>query len=87
MKCNNIKLFVYSAFVSVCFFACDSENSFLRPWREDEEPQEIDYVAIIKDVPILVYQTVEYYPEYIYTPGETVYVPQKKDGTWQAGFL
>jgi len=43
-------------FAFLCFSTCDFENQIIRQWWEDE--QDFNYVAIIKDVPLLVYETI-----------------------------
>lgn len=84
-------MIVLSAFF--CLTTCEGfHNEIISTWWQNDE-DDLDYVAIIKDVPLLVYETIveekiiyetiyeiiektviEYYPEYIYIPGETIYI-------------
>jgi len=93
LKTNYLIMVIILLFTGIYFTTC--ENKILKSWWDENEPAEedFDYVTIIKDVPILIYETiveeikiyetvyetikeivVESYPEYIYIPGETIYI-------------
>jgi hypothetical protein len=81
---NKTVIFIFSliAFVSICFTTCDITNPVIQKWWvEEEEPEEPEYIAIFKYVPIsydtiieekIVYETIfvqlppEIIIEYIY---------------------
>lgn len=69
---NGISCFIVILIVcfSLCFATC--QNPILEKWWVDEEEgeEDFDYVAIVKNVPLLIYQTIVE-TKYIY---ETVYV-------------
>lgn len=82
---------LFILFTGIFITAC--ENKIFGSWWEEPEEYDFDYVAIMKDIPIFIYETiieerivyetvyeiiekivVEKYPEYIYVPGDTVYI-------------
>jgi len=88
MKKRN-KLFFVGLIIMLCAILTTCENPILKKWWVGEE-EDFDYVAIIKDVPILIYETIvedhyiyqtiynkiiQYVPEYI-----TEYVYQEVPG-------
>ena len=59
MKIKNAFYIFGLAFAFLCFSTCDFENPIIRQWWEEEqEEQGYNYVAIIKDVPLLIYETI-----------------------------
>jgi len=80
-----ISLFTAVIILTCAFFpACNLENPIMEKWWVEEEP-DYEYVAIIKDVPLLVYETIieeriiydiiyNTIYEYIETPPEYVYI-------------
>ena len=54
MKNNKLIIF-FILFVCFCFTTCD--NQIINKWWVEEEP-DYDYVALIKDVPYMVYETI-----------------------------
>ena len=82
MKKRNVRLiFGLMALVCVCVTSCD--NPIIKPWWGEKEPAEtdFDYVAIIKDVPLLIYETIVeekiVYEKIIEKVYETVYVDRE----------
>jgi hypothetical protein len=62
---NIIFLFILIVFISFSFSNCDFENQIIRPWwvaeelaEEPAEEPDYEYVTIIKDVPIIIYETI-----------------------------
>ena len=80
MKKRNIRfIFGIMVLICACFISCN--NPIIGKWWGENEQQEPEYVAIIKDVPMYIYETIieneyiykyvyetviEYYPEYTY---------------------
>jgi|GEM_PF-1635711 len=56
MKIKNAFYIFGLAFAFLCFSTCDFENPIIGQWWEEE--QDYNYVAIIKDVPLLIYETI-----------------------------
>ncbi|WP_461245740.1 OmpA family protein [Treponema sp. R6D11] len=57
-----LSIFNLIVFVAICFTACDMGNPIMEKWWEEKEPEpkdgEPEYIALIKDVPIISYQTI-----------------------------
>jgi len=67
--------------ICVCLTACDINNPIIVKWWENAEEEDFDYVAIIKDVPVLVYDSIvedHYIYQTIYEK-IIVYVPEYKN--------
>ena len=81
MNKKNGLMVIAAALLCACFVSC--ENPVIHKWwvQAEPEPEDFDYVAIMKDVPILIYEAImeekvvyeyvyeyikEYYPEYVY---------------------
>jgi len=58
MKIKNAFYIFGLAFAFLCFSTCDFENPIIGQWWEEEEEEDYNYVAIIKDVPLLIYETI-----------------------------
>ena len=87
MKIKNA-VFILIILVCFSFTTCNVDNPIISTWwtEEDIEP-DYDYVAIIKNVPLLIYETIVedhyiyetvekiiYDTVYVDTPGETIYI-------------
>jgi len=76
-----IPLFIMTIIIACVFFlTCEFENPIMETWWVEDDP-DYDYVAIIKDVPLLVYETIinekiiyEKITEYINLPPEFIYI-------------
>ena len=82
MKKKTVFILIMLALAAACFITC--ENPILETWWQEEDNKEepdYDYVAIIKNMPLLIYETIieekkvyeyiyeeikVYYPEYVY---------------------
>ena len=73
--------FIFCILMLVCAGFSTCKNPVIEKWWGDEEEEDFNYVAMIKDVPYLVYETIiekEYiyeeikvsYPEYVILPPE-----------------
>ena len=58
MKIKNAFYIFGLAFAFLCFSTCNFENPIIGQWWEEEQELDYNYVAIIKDVPLLIYETI-----------------------------
>jgi len=87
MKIKNA-VFILIILVCFSFTTCNVDNPIISTWWTEEDIEsDFNYVAIIKDVPLLIYETIVedhyiyetveniiYETVYVDTPGETIYI-------------
>jgi len=81
---NSKLIYCLTALACVCLISCSFENPIMEKWWVEKEPEEVEYVPIMKMIPQVTHDTVyktvyeqvvQYVPQYIYkTITETEYV-------------
>jgi hypothetical protein len=62
---NSKIIYCLTALVCVCFISCSFENPIMEKWWQEEKPEEVEYVPIVKMIPQVTYETLIEH-EYIY---------------------
>jgi len=62
---NSKLIYCLTALACVCFISCSFENPIMEKWWQESEPEEVEYVPIVKMIPQVTYETLIEH-EYIY---------------------
>jgi hypothetical protein len=79
---NKKIIFIFSliVFVSICFTACDMTNPIIGKWWAEKEPEEPEYIALLKILPgsydTIIQEKIVYETIFVQLPPQIVYETQ-----------